>query len=61
MLGGVIGMLIVDPATGAMWTLDTSEINATLKKATTTETPTLEILNINDVPENMKQHLVKIN
>ena len=30
LLGGLIGWLIVDPATGAMRTLDTKEINATL-------------------------------
>lgn len=30
-LGGLIGWLIVDPATGAMWTLNISEINAMLE------------------------------
>lgn len=30
--GGLIGWLIVDPATGAMWTLDPDEVNVTLKK-----------------------------
>jgi len=28
--GGLLGYLIIDPATGAMWTLDTNEINLTL-------------------------------
>lgn len=28
--GGLIGYLIVDPLTGAIWTLDTDEINVTL-------------------------------
>lgn len=28
--GGLIGFLIVDPLTGAMWTLDTPQLNATL-------------------------------
>lgn len=31
LFGGLIGWIIVDPATGAMWTLDTNEINATLE------------------------------
>lgn len=29
LFGGLIGLLIVDPATGAMWTLDTNEVNVT--------------------------------
>jgi len=29
--GGLIGWIIVDPATGAMWTLDINEINVTLE------------------------------
>lgn len=32
LLGGVIGWLIVDPATGAMWTLDPEDVMVTLKK-----------------------------
>ncbi len=31
LFGGLIGWLIVDPATGAMWTLNANEINATLE------------------------------
>lgn len=55
-------MLIVDPATGgAMWSLDTEEINATMKPNSTTETPTLQILDIKDIPEDMRKSLVKIN
>lgn len=30
--GGLIGWLIVDPATGAMWTLDPEDVSVTLKK-----------------------------
>lgn len=33
LFGGLIGWLIVDPATGAMWTLNTNEINATLESS----------------------------
>lgn len=61
LLGGLIGMLIVDPATGAMWSLDTEEINAIMKPKVSAETPTLQILNINDIPEDMKKSLMKIN
>jgi uncharacterized protein YceK len=32
LFGGVIGLLIVDPASGAMWTLDNRDINLILEK-----------------------------
>ena len=61
LIGGVIGMLIVDPATGAMWKLDTPPINVTLAKSTASSTePTLKIIDIKDVPESMKLSLVKL-
>ncbi|MGC8769587.1 MAG: hypothetical protein ACP5Q2_09835, partial [Calditerrivibrio sp.] len=31
-LGGIIGWLIVDPLTGAMWTFDTNDIKVNLEK-----------------------------
>lgn len=59
--GGLIGMLIVDPATGAMWKLETEFINQTLTSTTANaEQPTLKILRYNDIPENMKDKLVLI-
>jgi len=61
LLGGVIGMLIVDPATGAMWKLDTPPINVTLSKSTaSTATPTLKIMDIANVSQELKEHLVRI-
>ena len=57
LLGGIIGMLIVDPATGAMWSLDTSNINAKLKSTDAT----LQILDIKDVSDEMKSQMVRIN
>ena len=32
LFGGLIGWFIIDPATGAMWTLDPEEVDVTLKK-----------------------------
>lgn len=62
LLGGIIGMLIVDPATGAMWSLDTENISTTLKpKSNNSDTASLEILNINDIPESLRDQLVRIN
>ncbi len=66
LLGGILGMLIIDPATGAMWKIETdAPINETLSKTNTTafntDTPTLKIIDIKDVPQDMKSRLVKIN
>lgn len=58
LLGGLIGMLIVDPLTGAMWSLDTEHINIKMKPSKDT---TLQIIDIKDVPEDMKKNLVRIN
>lgn len=61
LIGGLIGMLIVDPATGAMWKLDMPPINVTLYKSTTAlKDPTLKIMDIKDVPENLKSSLVEL-
>lgn len=60
--GGLIGILIVDPATGAMYKLDTANINETLvKNASSVENKTLKIINYSSISEDMKSHLVRIN
>lgn len=63
LLGGLIGMLIVDPATGAMYKLDTKSVNENLSKTKlSTETEyQLKVYSINDMPEDLKEYLVKIN
>ncbi len=66
LFGGLIGLLIVDPATGAMYKLNTDFIEETLSKgpgATTQATDpqrSLKILNIDDVPAHLAKHLVKL-
>lgn len=60
--GGLIGILIVDPATGAMWKLDTEAINETLSKSSASiDEPSLRVFGYNDIPENWKEKLVRIN
>ena len=59
--GGLIGILIVDPATGAMWKLETEFLNETLSKSTASIAPEMKIMNINEIPENWKNHLVRVN
>lgn len=65
LFGGLIGMLIVDPATGAMYKLENTVINTTLDKQNTTAEADpkheLNIIHIDDLPENMKEHLVRLN
>ena len=57
--GGLIGMLIVDPATGAMYKLDTEFLNETLTKSmASVEIKKLNILGINEIPSEWKEHLV---
>ena len=60
LLGGLIGMLIIDPATGAMWKIDTEFLNATLSQSAASISPEMKILDINEIPENWKVHLVKL-
>lgn len=63
LLGGVIGMLIVDPATGAMYRLDNDGVYETMtaKTATSSIKPSLKILDKNQIPASWASRLVKIN
>lgn len=60
LLGGVIGMLIVDPATGSMWKLDTPPLSVTLLKPTAMIEPALKILAIDEVSDVVKVNMVQI-
>ena len=63
LFGGVIGFLIVDPATGAMWKIADPVIDETLVKtiASGSTIPTLNIVSIQDMPEEFKGRLVRVN
>ena len=58
--GGLIGLLIVDPATGAMYRLDSTGIDQSLTKTMGT-TASLSIFDKNQIPKSWEQYLVKIN
>lgn len=65
LIGGLIGMLIVDPLTGAMYKLDDRSINAVLEKESL-ETKVdgeigLKIIDLKDLSEDMRKDLVRIN
>ena len=60
MLGGIIGMLIVDPASGAMYKIAKEDrvINETLQP---TNEQALQVYDINNLPDNInKKDLVRI-
>ncbi|MBD0830608.1 peptidase associated/transthyretin-like domain-containing protein [Aestuariibaculum sediminum] len=59
LIGGLLGLLIIDPATGAMYKLDTEFLNETLAPVSTASTnhEGLNIYSINDIPSNWQNHL----
>ena len=60
--GGLLGLLIIDPITGAMWKLDTHYISETLQMNTASSNqPTLELRDYNTLSDEMKEHLIPIN
>lgn len=61
LFGGLIGLLIVDPATGAMYKIDTEFLNETLTPVTNlASAEELKIYNIDELPEGWKEHLVSL-
>lgn len=68
LFGGVVGLLIIDPATGAMYKVEKDFIDEKLEgvsgTGTTTSmdaTPGLRVLEKNQISEEMARHLVRIN
>ena len=59
LIGGLLGFLIIDPATGAMYKLQNDGIFEDLDKSASSAA--LNIINKNEIPKNWEQHLVKIN
>lgn len=63
LFGGIIGWLIVDPATGAMWKLDTNEINLTLneiKQGAIGNSNKARIVLLDDVPMSLRSKMIKV-
>lgn len=61
LLGGLIGMLIVDPATGAMYKLETEFLNETLVQATANnQSNGLKVYDLNEIPAEWKSHLEQV-
>ena len=64
LIGGLIGMLIIDPASGAMYKIDRLDVNERLDASSTSGTKTnnkqLQFYSINDIPAHLKSRLVEI-
>ncbi len=62
--GGFLGLLIVDPATGAMYTLPQTDVQLTLEQASTWLSPPegneLRVLNLDQVPAGLRPSLVRV-
>jgi len=58
-LGGLIGWLIVDPITGAMWTLKDLHVNLNPEESYL-QKEGLHIITIDDVPDHLRSKMVKI-
>lgn len=54
-------MLIVDPATGAMWKMETEFLNETLSQSTVSVNPEMKIMDLKDIPGNWKNFLDRVN
>jgi hypothetical protein len=61
--GGVIGLLIIDPATGAMWTLSPRDVDVALKQHVTNiraEKGGVVVILRRDVPDELVARLVTV-
>lgn len=61
LIGGVIGMLIIDPASGAMYKIDQTQLTENLTKKSTAQVTELKIIDINSLNEQQKNNLQKLN
>jgi len=65
LLGGLIGMLIVDPATGAMWKLP-NDVGGNLAHQDATAklengiAPELQVVTLDQIPDAMKSQLIEL-
>lgn len=59
-IGGILGMVIIDPATGAMWSLPSRVTVNVAAEPKNMSNVTLKIMTLADVPEEMREELVPI-
>lgn len=61
LFGGILGFLIIDPATGAMWKLDESLMVSLGKNGTEDGNDKLSIMTLDQVPDRLRNDLVPLN
>ena len=59
LFGGLIGILIVDPATGAMWTLKDLHVELSLEEAGLKDEQ-LKIVSIDEIPKELHSRLTRV-
>jgi hypothetical protein len=59
--GIIAGMLIVDPATGAMWKLDDNVIATFNQTADASHGREIKVVSIDKIPISMRKHLIALN
>lgn len=59
--GIIMGMLIVDPATGAMWRLDDSVIATFNQTASVSHGREIRVVSLDKIPMAMRKHLIALN
>lgn len=63
-IGGALGMLIIDPATGAMYKINQKQVEGVLPQTSASikeEAHPLKIMSLDEIPVKMRDQLVKIN
>jgi hypothetical protein len=63
LFGGLIGLLVVDPLTGAMWTLTPQDINVNLNQRQArinNGSLTLSVIQLQDLPEELRHKMIRI-
>jgi len=58
--GGLIGWIIVDPATGAMWTLKKLHVEMSPSQASSMEKE-VQIVTIDKIPDHFRSQMVRVN
>ena len=63
--GGVLGFLVIDPITGAMWKFNQRDVQGVLSKTTAslgaTDGHALNIMSLDDVPEALRAKMIRLN
>lgn len=60
LFGGLIGLLVLDPATGAMWTLSTQEIDVDFGNSLKQSMLNHDVLFLHDIPLALRDKLIEI-